>query len=49
MKDKEFLAETEKARMGIDPLTGEELERVVDSLFNSDPTVLAKLKKIISE
>lgn len=49
MKDKEFLAETEKARMGIDPLTGEELEKVVDSLFNSDPAVLAKLKKIISE
>jgi len=49
MKDKEFLAETEKARMGIDPLTGEELKKVVDSLFNSDPAVLAKLKKIVSE
>jgi len=49
MKDKEFLAETEKARMGIDPLTGEELKKVVDSLFNSDPAVLVKLKKIVSE
>ena len=49
MKDREFLAETEKARMGIDPLTGEELEKVVDSIFKSDPDLLAKLKKIISE
>ena len=49
MKDKEFLAETEKARMGIDPLTGEELEKVVDGIFKSDPDLLAKLKKIISE
>ncbi len=49
MKDKEFLAETEKAKMGVDPVTGEELEKLVDSIFKSDPDLLAKLKKVLSE
>lgn len=46
MKDREFLAETEKAKMAVDPVSGEELKRVVDKLFQTDPALIAKLKEV---
>ena len=46
LKDNEFLAEVEKAKMGIDAMTGEELEGVVHEIFKTDPGLLAKLKDI---
>lgn len=49
VKDKQFLAETEKAKMDIDPANAEELEKIIAQLFKADPTVVAKLKKIASE
>ena len=49
MKDKQFLAETEKAKMDIDPANAEELEKIIAQLFKADPAVVAKLKKIASE
>lgn len=47
MKDKEFLADTKKSRLGIDPLTGEELEKTVGGLFKLSPEVAAKLKQVL--
>ena len=44
LKDKTFLAEAEKMKLTIDPVTGEELTRLVASLFTLDPTLLARLK-----
>ena len=49
LKDKEFLAETEKANLKIDPKTGDELKAMVADLGSLDPTFLAKLKKILYE
>ena len=46
MKDKEFLAENEKSKLEMDPVSGEDLERVVNGIFKSDPALLAKLKDI---
>lgn len=48
MRDSGFLAEAEKANMVIDPVSGDELERVITHIFKMDPGLLAKLKKIVS-
>lgn len=47
LKDQAFLAEIEKARLGLDPVTGEELEKMVAELFTLDPALVAKLKDIL--
>lgn len=46
-KDKAFLAEADKARLTLDPVTGEELEKMVAELFTLDPVLVAKLKAIL--
>jgi tripartite-type tricarboxylate transporter receptor subunit TctC len=47
LEDKAFLAETEKAELKIDPVTGVELTRMVADLNTLDPPFLAKLKGIL--
>jgi tripartite-type tricarboxylate transporter receptor subunit TctC len=48
IKDKEFLAEAEKAQMGLDPSTGEEVEKSVSSLFGAvDRSLIPKLKDML--
>jgi hypothetical protein len=47
MKDPEFLAEAEKAKLDINPLEGAELERNVKEVFNLEPPLVAKLKEIL--
>jgi tripartite-type tricarboxylate transporter receptor subunit TctC len=47
LKDKELLAEAEKAKLTFDPVTGEELERMIADLFKLDPALLARLKEIL--
>jgi tripartite-type tricarboxylate transporter receptor subunit TctC len=46
-KDPEFLADTKKSRLGIDPLSGEELEKTIGRLFKLSPSVVAKLKEVL--
>jgi tripartite-type tricarboxylate transporter receptor subunit TctC len=47
MNDPEFLAETKKSRLGIDPMTGEELQRTIARLFKTPAGVVAKLKEVL--
>jgi tripartite-type tricarboxylate transporter receptor subunit TctC len=47
MKDKDFLADAEKANLEIAPFTGEEVERNIATLFTTPPAVVAKLKDLI--
>jgi tripartite-type tricarboxylate transporter receptor subunit TctC len=47
LRDPEFLADARKVNLEIDPMTGEELERLVNDLFKLDPAVVAKLKGIL--
>lgn len=47
MKDREFLADAEKSKLDIEPLTGEELERTVTGLFRLAPSVIARLKEAL--
>ena len=43
VKDKVFLAEAKKHNMEIDPLSGPELKKVVDEVFNISPAIAAQV------
>jgi tripartite-type tricarboxylate transporter receptor subunit TctC len=45
-KDPAFLADLEKAKLGLEPVRGEELEEMVSRIFKLNPDVIAKLKSI---
>jgi hypothetical protein len=47
MKDPEFLADTQKARLDLDPMDGEEVQRQVRELFKLEPGLVAKMKEIL--
>lgn len=45
--DSEFLAEANKGNLDIDPVAGEDLEKIVNGLFKLDAAVVNKLKEIL--
>jgi tripartite-type tricarboxylate transporter receptor subunit TctC len=47
LKDKEFLAEAEKAKLDIEPVTRAELEKSVGGIFKLNPALVAKLNEIL--
>jgi tripartite-type tricarboxylate transporter receptor subunit TctC len=47
LRDPAFLAEAEKARLEIEPLPGEELEKVVERLFHVEPAMVARLRSVL--
>lgn len=47
MKDAEFIADTKKSKLGIDPMTGDELEKTAGRLFKLNPAVVTKLKEVL--
>jgi tripartite-type tricarboxylate transporter receptor subunit TctC len=47
LKDKEFLTDTEKAKLNLNPVTGEELEKVVAGFLKTDSAMVAKMKEIL--
>ena len=49
LKDKECIAEGEKAKLVFAPVTAEELEKVVNGLFKLDSALISKLKEITSK
>lgn len=48
LRDPEFMAEAKKARLEIDPLTGEEVEAVVAGLFRLSPSTMSKLRGVLA-
>jgi hypothetical protein len=44
MKDAEFLAETQRMKLGVDPVTGEELQKLVAEVSNLPPALLEKVR-----
>jgi len=48
MKDAEFLADAKKANLDIEPITGQEMEKLVAGIFKLNPTLAAKLKSILN-
>ena len=47
LEDKAFLKEAAQAKLTIDPVTGDELGKMVAELFSLDPALVAKLKAIL--
>src|ERR687891_1932851 len=47
VKDPEFLADANKARLDINPLDGAELEKNVKEVFNLDPKLIPRAKEIL--
>jgi tripartite-type tricarboxylate transporter receptor subunit TctC len=47
LKDPEFLADAKKSRLDTDPLTGEEIEKIVAQLFKMDAALVNQLKEIL--
>lgn len=47
MKDPEFMAAAEKAGLEVDPLSGEEVEKLVNDLFKTPAPIVEKLKRIL--
>jgi tripartite-type tricarboxylate transporter receptor subunit TctC len=48
LNDPEVAAEAKKARMDIEPTSGEELETLVRDIFDSPPDVIERVKKMLS-
>jgi tripartite-type tricarboxylate transporter receptor subunit TctC len=49
LRDPAFLAEAEKAKLDVDPISGEEIERRVQALFTLEPAMVTKLRAILLE
>ena len=47
LKDAEFLADTQKAKLDLDPIDGAEIEKQVKDLFKLEPALVAKMKEIL--
>jgi len=47
LKDPEFLAEAKKGNLELNPVTGEEVDRIVDGLFKTDATTIKKLRELL--
>jgi tripartite-type tricarboxylate transporter receptor subunit TctC len=47
LKDPEFVAETKKSHLNIEPIAPEEIERDIAGLFKLDPALITKLKDIL--
>ena len=48
LNDPEVLTEAKKARMDVEPTSGEELESLVKEIFDSPPEVLERVKKMLA-
>jgi tripartite-type tricarboxylate transporter receptor subunit TctC len=49
MKDPDFLAETKKKRLDIDPTTGEEVETLTKEVMSQPPEVIERIKKMMGK
>jgi tripartite-type tricarboxylate transporter receptor subunit TctC len=47
MKDKDFLAEAEKAQLEITPVSGEAVQKLVDEIYRTPPAVVKKAADIL--
>jgi hypothetical protein len=47
LKDSQFLAEAEKAKLEIDPVDGPGIEKMVNGLYEIDPAIVNQVKKLL--
>jgi hypothetical protein len=44
MKDPEFLAEAAKLKLGIDPVSGEALQKIVEEIYNTPDAIVQRAR-----
>jgi tripartite-type tricarboxylate transporter receptor subunit TctC len=49
MEDKEFLAELDKRKFDLDPVAGEELEKIVRDVMSQPPDIIERMKKLLGQ
>jgi len=49
MKDPEFLADIDKRQFDLDPVPGEELEKIVKDVMSQPPDIIARMKKLLGD
>src|SRR5687768_2316645 len=49
MEDKEFLAELDKRKFDLDPVPGEELEKIVKEVMGQPADIIARMKKLLGQ
>ena len=49
MKDGEFLSEAAKTQMDISPLSGEESQKIAESIVNTKPEVIARARELLGD
>ena len=47
VKDPDFIASAKKRRMEINPLSGKELQKMLQDIYSSDPKLIARARKAI--
>jgi tripartite-type tricarboxylate transporter receptor subunit TctC len=47
VKDPEFLADIDKRQFDLDPVSGEELEKIVKDVMSQPADVIARMKKLL--
>ncbi|HEX9454298.1 MAG TPA: hypothetical protein VGA27_08055 [Candidatus Binatia bacterium] len=47
VKDPEFLADTQRAKLDLDPIDGDEIQKQVRELFKLEPALVAKMKELL--
>jgi hypothetical protein len=47
LNDPQFLADADKANLGVDPVNGDAIEKIIAGFFKLDPAFIAKLKEIL--
>jgi tripartite-type tricarboxylate transporter receptor subunit TctC len=47
LKDPEFLGDAKKSKLDIEPVSGEELQKLVLDLYKIDPSTLGRLKEVL--
>ena len=49
MKDPEFLADIDKRQFDLDPVGGDELEKIVKEVMSQPPDIIARMKKLLGD
>jgi hypothetical protein len=47
VKDNDFIAEADKAKIGLAPVTADDMRKTVEGIFKLDAGLVAKLKTIL--
>jgi hypothetical protein len=47
MKDKDFLAEAKKQKMEIDPVSGADINALLERVYSAPPAVITRIRELV--